>query len=576
MKRILAFALMATSGLSFAQDPVVSAQVRMSPDALSNSGDETSAVATANGLDIIGGFNDYRTDGTIKASFGTSSDGGATWAHVLVRPPVANQTTVEGDPMAIYDERTNTVWAGAIAFGGNGGIYLAKKNIGSNTYQASVMARVSGGADKEWGCASIIPGNPNSTRLYIVYNEGVIRSDNLGSTWTTPLSLGSGLGFLPRNGPNGELYVTYWDTSFGIKFRRSLDGGLTFSAAVNAATRLATWGVQNFAIPGNFRNPPIHTMAVNPVTGDIVIMWFDQTNTVGGQRNLDLYMTKSTNQGTTWSAATRLPFRPLSQVSDMIYPWIEFTKDGRLHLLTFDTQYTPNQIDGVSHGLWDQTYYYSDDEGTTWSSNFRLTPSSWDSFNDGRNAGVSFLGDYEGIGISDRYVYPVYPDTRTNQAEIYTNKIYNPIYRPSSFNFFRGLLVSGVLSSLFLNDGNNMVARPGLTINAGEAPIQLETVTSGLTPPSQLKVYVQSSVSSVNIQQEILMLNVNTGQWDSIDVRLATTSESNTTVTVTNPSNYINVGNGQARTRVAYKPVGPVSNPNWQATIDQDVLLVYP
>jgi hypothetical protein len=121
-----------------------------------------------------------------------------------------------------------------------------------------------------------------------------------------------------------------------------------------------------------------------------------------------------------------------------------------------------------------------------------------------------------------------------------------------------------------------MVARPGLTINAGEAPIQLETVTSGLTPPSQLKVYVQSSVSSVNIQQEILMLNVNTGQWDSIDVRLATTSESNTTVTVTNPSNYINVGNGQARTRVAYKPVGPVSNPNWQATIDQDVLLVYP
>lgn len=577
MKRITTLALIFSSSLAFCQDPIVGAQKRMSVDNLSNSGNETSAVSSANGLDIIGGFNDYRTDGTIKASFGTSSDGGQTWAHVLVRPPAANQTTVEGDPMAFYDARTGTVFAGAIAFGGNGGVYIAKKNPGANTYQPSVMARVSGGADKEWGAAGPLPGNPNSTRLYIVYNEGVIRSDNLGTTWTTPTSLGSGLGFLPRVGPNGEVYVTYWDTSFGIKFRRSLDGGVTWSTAINAATRLATWGVQNFAIPGQFRNPPIHTMAVNPVTGDLVIMWFDQTNTVGGQRNLDLYMTKSTNQGTTWSAATRLPFRPLAQISDMIYPWIEFTNDGRLHLLTFDTQYTPNQTDSLIDGFWDQTYYYSDDEGTNWSSNFRLTPASWNCRFDGRG-GTAFLGDYEGIGISDKAVFPVYPDTHTNQAEVYTNKIYNPIERPSSFVLFRGLLVSGTLQSLLAKDGNSMVIKPGLTVNATEAPIQLETTVVGIlnTNPSSLKVYVQANVTSVNIQQQILMFNINTNQWDLIDSRSATTAESNTTVNVANPANYITPGSGTAKTRVTYKAVGPVSNSNWNAVVNQDVLLVVP
>src|SRR5688572_592945 len=180
-KRILGPAFLLAAALAVAQDPIVGAPVRMSLDNTSVSGNETSAAASADGMDIIGGFNDYRTDGTIKAGFGVSSNRGATWSHVAVRPPAANQTTVEGDPMACYDRRTNTLWAGAIAFGGNGGVYVAKKNIGSNTFQASVMARITGSADKGWMDAGPRPGLPNTTRLYIAFNQGIIRSDDLGS-----------------------------------------------------------------------------------------------------------------------------------------------------------------------------------------------------------------------------------------------------------------------------------------------------------------------------------------------------------------------------------------------------------
>lgn len=576
MKRTLIISFALASTLTVAQDPILNSQVRMSVDNLSNSGNETSAVASADGMEILGGFNDYRTDGTIKASFGVSSDGGQTWNHVMVRPPAANQTTVEGDPMSGYDPRTNTLFAGAIAFGGNGGVYLAKKTPGQNTFGASVMCRVSSGADKEWLAIGPRPGLPNTTRLYIAYNEGVIRSDDLGSTWTAPTSLGSGIGFLPRVGPNGEVYVTYWDFNFGIKFRRSLDGGVTWSAATQPATRLATWGVQNYGIPGTFRNPPIHTMAVSPTTGDIVIMYFDQTNIVSGQRNLDLYMTRSTNQGTTFSAPVRLPFRPLTQISDMIYPWIEFTKDGRLHLMTMDTSLNPGQTDGVQHGLWNQVYYYSDDEGGTWSQTMRLTPASWDSFNDG--IGGVFLGDYQGMAISDRSVFPVYPDTHTNQAEVYTNKIYNPIERPTSFSMFRGVLISGGLSSLFLRDSSSVIAKSGVTANASEPPIQLQASTSGIlnNSPSSMKAYVSAFVSSVNIQQQVSFRNINTNQWDVVDTRVASLTEANIVVNVPNPVNYITPGSGTVSWRVTFKPTGPVNNSGWTANVNQDILYIVP
>ncbi len=570
--------ILAFANIAWGQDPVVYGQLRMSVDNASNSGDETTGSASSNGLEFIGGFNDYRTDGTIKASFGVTSDGGQTWSQVLVRPPAQYQTTVEGDPMSCYDPRTGTLFAGAIAFGGNGGVYLAKKNPGQNSFGTAVMCRVSGGADKEWVTAGPIPGNPNTTRLYIAYNEGVIRSDDLGATWTSPFSLGTGLGFLPRVGPNGEAYVTYWDTGYGIKFRKSLNGGVSWSSAITAASRLATWGVQSLYIPGNFRNPPIHTMAVNPVTGDLVIVWFDLTNTIGSNGNLDLYLIRSTDQGTTWTTPARLPFRPLNTVGDMIFPWVEFTKEGRLNLLAFDSSYTANQTDGVAHGFWDQIYVYSDDEGATWSQKFRLTPNSFDSYYDGRNTGFSFLGDYNGMGAASKWVFPVYCDTHTNQAEIYTNKVWDPIEPASSFSLFRGRLVSGITSDLFLRDGKAVVAKQGIVANSSEAPIQLDTTVTGIvnTSPSALKVQLWTMVNTVNIQQTVLMFNVNTNAWDTVDTRTAPTSATNTLVNVANPADYITPGSGTAKCRVMFKAVGPVTISDWAATLDQDVLLDYP
>lgn len=569
---VSAFLLAAYAG---AQDPIISSQVRMSLDPLSNAGNETSAATDVNGQEIIAGFNDWRTDGSIKASFGVSSNGGATWSHVMVRPPSAFQAFVEGDPMAVYDRRTNTLFAGAISFAGNGGVYVAKKTAGQNTFQPSVMARVSGGADKGWMACGPIPGNPNTTRLYIVYNEGVIWSDDLGATFTAPKFIASGIGFLPRVGPAGQLYVTYWDFSFGIMFKRSLDGGNTYTT-VQAATRMDTWGTEtnNGRVPGAYRIPPIHTMAVNPVNGVITIIYFDNTNTVGGNRNLDLYMVKSSNQGTTWTAPQRLPFRPLTTVGDMFFPWAEYTPDGRLHLMAFNSAYVL-QNDGIAHGMLDHDYAYSDDDGVSWG-RFRLTPNSFDCFNDGRGQSAAFMGDYLGIAPGDRKLYPTYPDTHTGQLEVYTNTVYNPIVRPTSFTFLKGTQTAGTLASLFLKDTDRLTGRAAVVSNAFEAPVQLSI--QGNTPtqnPSFLRLYLWSSVSVQNLQQEVFFWNVGTQLWDIVDSRPAPTTETNFVLNVPNPAPYIGAA-GLVKAKVAYRQVGPVAAVGWLANFNEAVFLAGP
>lgn len=566
--------LLLSTSLSFAQAPVIGSMRQISVDPSSNCANETTSVSTSNGQEIIGGFNDYRSDGTIKSGFGVSNDGGSTWTHVLIRPPVGNQTTVEGDPFTIYDRRTNTVWACGMSFANNGGIYIAKKNPGLNTFQASTMARVSSISDKAWGVAGPLPGNPNSTRIYITYNEGIIRSDD-GVTFSAPTSLGTGLGFLPRVGPNGELYVTYWDDSTGVMFKRSLDGGLTF-ATVRAATRMDTWGTEspNGRVPGTYRIPPIQTMAVNPVNGTIAIMYFDTTNTIGSNRNLDLYMVVSTNQGTSWSTPTRLPFRPLGTVGDMFFPWLEYTLDGRLHLLAFDSSYV-NQNDGIAHGLLDQDYAYSDNDGGTWTK-FRLTPTSFDSFNDGRGASASFMGDYSGIGISDRRVFPVFLDTQNGGADTYTSVVFNPIVRPTSLTFPSGVQTAGTIGSLYLQDGDLVAAKTAPFGTPGVPPIQMQISATSPNPnPTSLQIYLWTSASVFSVQQRLLMLNATTGQWDLVDTRAAGTTLTNSVISVPNPQNYV-AANGAISARIAFQPIGSFAPSSWSMQADEAVFLVSP
>ena len=69
----------------------------------------------------------------------------------------------------------------------------------------------------------------------------------------------------------------------------------------------------------------------------------------------------------------------------------------------------------------DAYYATSDDGGDSWTE-FRLTPSSFDSAVTGPGGG-QFIGDYLGLGIGENCIYPVYPSTQNGINQIFSHEI---------------------------------------------------------------------------------------------------------------------------------------------------------
>jgi hypothetical protein len=424
-------ALAAVGAASAQLQPQLGPPVRVDAGGTAAAHETTASAAASNPDEIVMGWNDWRRSGAgevINAGFAWTLDGGLTWTDALIRPPAPNQSGVEGDPMTAFDERTGYLFAGAISFGagGNSGIYVARKAPGAAAFEPAVMARTAAGTDKCWMASGPIPGNPDVSRLYVTYNEGVIRSDDLGLTWTPPASLGSGVGFLPRIGPAGELYVSTWNFGDQHLLVRSLDGGQTFQTRV-IADRMDVWGVQDGSrAPGNFRKPALAGLAVSPVDGSLAFVWFDTTQVIGGQFDLDLYFTRSTDGGDTWSEPrVILDDPPGATVADQIFPWLEYDADGRLHLLWMDTRRNVGRDEELT-AFYDAYYGWSIDDGATWRA-YPLSPAPFDCADDGLDRAQQFVGDYLGMAVSDRAVYPSYFDTSSGDPDIFTRRIDLPV-----------------------------------------------------------------------------------------------------------------------------------------------------
>lgn len=428
-------------------------QIQVNNDGTFSPQNETTAASTDFAPNrILMGWNDYQI-GSSKTGVGISTDGGQTWTTQLLRPAPPFQTSTEGDPMTAFDNRNGRMWAGAITFDFNGGLFVSRLEPGSTSFGPVVMAALnsnspSGFIDKCWMAAgpdALDPTNPDKTMLYVAYNDGLIRSSDLGDTWTNPVSLGGGLGFLPRVGPNGELYVLYWDVGFGIKLWRSFNNGATLQGPFTVATRMDSWAFETDRVPGDFRVVPLAHLAVDPNDGTLYVVYFDTTNIQGGNRNLDLYFTKSTNGGTAWTTPVIISEDAPGLPSDSFFPWIECDKNGRLHMVYHDTRDAGAQSDFASPGLMDAYYATSDDGGATWA-HTRLSPSSFSSGDDG--FGDGFMGDYHGLAVGGNFAYPSYVSTQNFNADVFTHVIESVVCAPDLAEPFGSLDFSDVVAFL--------------------------------------------------------------------------------------------------------------------------------
>ena len=387
---------------------------------------ETSVVTTELDPDhLVAAWTDARFGGSERFSrvaVGESLDGGITWSSFLLEAPAEISTARQGDPMTAYDHRTGTMWAGGVTLGepGKNGIFVARRRPGAAGFDPPVVAVRHAGVDKPWMAAGPDPENPQATRLYLVSTVGLQVSGDLGQTWSEPRPLEGFLGLHPRVGPQGELYVIYWDADDGVMLHRSFDGGRTLEGPIRVATRLDVWDTGDGSrFPGSFRVPPFSYLAVSPVDGTLYALWFDTTSRVDGESDVDLYLATSTDRGATRKAPRRVP-QQSGTAGDQFFPWLEVDAKGRLHMVFYDTRHGV-QSDRDEAAEVDAYYAYSEDGGRRWIEH-RLTDSSF-STAEGLWPSGQFLGDYLGLATAGDRAYPVYVSAQNGQSDVFVNVV---------------------------------------------------------------------------------------------------------------------------------------------------------
>lgn len=386
---------------------------------------ETSITATeSNPNEVFATWTDTRpADGqfSTRVGVGVSRDGGRTWEEFLLQSPPDVSGRIQGDPITAHDPRTGTVWVGGLNLFDRerDGVFVARKRPGATSFDPAVTLYRRREIDKPWMAAGPDPLDPTKTRLYVIHNVGLQISEDLGSTWSQPVPLGPFIAFLPRVGPNGELYIAYWNLADGVMIRRSLDGGRTLEAPVRVATRMDFWDLQDGSrFPGRFRAPAFTYLAVDPRNGTLYTVYFDTTSVVNGEHDVDLYLSRSTDRGATWTAPRRIP---VGRPGDQFFPWLEVDRAGRLQLVFYDTRNTP-QTDADEVGWIDAYYAWSEDGGETWIEH-RLTPTSFSSARDVSWDGSQFLGDYNGLAAAGNRVYPLYTSTQNGDSDTFVHTI---------------------------------------------------------------------------------------------------------------------------------------------------------
>jgi hypothetical protein len=317
-----------------------------------------------NSKNVVTTANDYRFGFQALVYF--STDGGNTFTNVLLpgwdpatgASGLFKHVQAGGDPVLAF-ARDGTLYYSALVYDSSftnrtpSGVAVASSRDGGATWGAPVMVHFEDGNtffnDKEWIVAGA-GGNvyvtwtlfkSNNGHGYISSNIVEAVSHDHGATWSDPITVSDSAhpfdqGSSPAVAPDGTIYVAYEGNQASdvskdqIVLARSTDGGQTFTNIevgrvyddvgcypTNVAQGRARLSFEQFRINS------FATLAIDPSTGGLAIVWADDQNNAGcaagaasfsGLTNNQVKLVTSAN-GTTWTAP-----RQITSGADKAYP----------------------------------------------------------------------------------------------------------------------------------------------------------------------------------------------------------------------------------------------------------------
>jgi len=393
------------------------------------------------GLNIVVGFNDSSVccvQGSTRFSgYSVSHDGGSTFTDQVVIP-APNGVDLLGDPSVTADAAGNFYFGTLGAKGTLSGIGVAKSTDGGTTFPTIALASVNPTQpifqDKDYITADTSPTSPFQGNLYVSWGSFNVasseidfgRSTDRGQTWSPAIALSGGGIFRSANGAvpavdaSGRVYVAWEDFRLGLPtgdaifVNRSDDGGVTFNGErkvtdVTPIGNTENCGGQNSkTLNGSIRVTDFPTIAIDksngPNDGNVYIAWNDNRN-----GNPDIFFTRSTDGGMTWSAPMRV--NDDATTTDQFMPWMTVDPSGVIFLMWYD-----RRLDPMNNLMLDVFAAASVDGGLTFSPNVRVTSVSFGvpplNPNFDPVVAACYMGDYVGATTDATTIYFSWGDNR--------------------------------------------------------------------------------------------------------------------------------------------------------------------
>ena len=302
--------------------------------------------------------------GTNSNHYFYSNDGGETWSHGLLNSTYG----VMCDPCIVADMDGDFFYfhlSKMPSYPRADRIVCQKSDYTGDVWSdGSYMGYNGKMQDKEWAVVDLKNNNIYATWTQFdeyasadtnhFTNIRFSKSTNGGVTWSNAVIInevsGDCLdedntveGAVPAVGPDGQIYVS-WGGPAGLVFDKSIDGGETWLENDIFVSELP--GGWDFYVPGVMRcnGMPVTECDASggQYTGNIYINWSDQRN---GIDDTDIWFTKSTDCGETWSPPKRVNDDPPGK--HQFFSWMDVDQvTGNIYIVFYDRRnYEDNQTD---------------------------------------------------------------------------------------------------------------------------------------------------------------------------------------------------------------------------------------
>lgn len=483
-----------------------------------------------------------------------TKDFGRTWQRsVFGTGPKAEGLAVigGGDPILVFDNNGTAylIWISLEANLGrldtiHAGLYWASSNDGGATWTRAEHDEMALGAidfatqtgdmyDKEW----LAVDRSNTSRRSTIYAAFVHIEGENGTIEVRRMTPGDGrftatsvpvsndaFQMVQFSGidvdPDGNVHVTFFGTKdsltgYAMWHARSNDGGLTFSEPNKVADVFLSRfnrGVTPTRVTGiqAARLYPCPQVAADGSSaasrGNLYMTWTAEGSTSRLAHGLDIYFSRSVDNGATWSTPIVINSDPRGQVRHQFYSSISVSPNGVVTVTWYDRR--GDASNNSTH------YYiaYSFDGGLTFTAGAPVTstPTSFSTVGS-RNNGFG-IGEYTQVLTTSGYAIPVWTDGRAGNGDLNIYSAVVPI----------GETAAGVERAGTITDRLRMAdpAVHGDAIDAtfstsepGDATIELYDMTgrrAASLPPMRLEAgHHTLTLSTVGIPQGRYLLRLN-------------------------------------------------------------------